>query len=79
MMLDKSAINEIKAYNTPPTDVGVVMGAVMVCLGKKTDWPSVKLALNDMNFIKKILEYDRDHIPQTIIKKIEAYTKMDNF
>jgi hypothetical protein len=34
-MLDKKFIAEIKAFTNPPKDVGIVMDAVMIVLGKE--------------------------------------------
>lgn len=77
--LDKKYINEIKSFVSPPKDVATVMSAVMICLGKQTDWPSVKRELTDPKFIDRIMQYDKENIPQKILKKLETYTKMENF
>jgi dynein heavy chain len=77
--LDKKHISEIKSFPTPPEAVGVVMNAVMVVMNKEASWPSVKKELADSNFVKKIMDFDKENIPQAILKKIERYTKMDTF
>lgn len=78
-MLDKKYIAEIKSFNTPPPDVATVMNAVMIVLGKEPSWVVAKKELADSNFIKKVMEYDKENISQVILKKIEKYTRMDNF
>lgn len=78
-MLDKKYIAEIKAFTTPPPDVQTTMSAVMVMFGKEPTWPVAKKEMGDSNFLKKIMEYDKDNISQTVLKKIEKYTKMENF
>jgi len=40
--LDKNSIVEIKSFTTPPDAVKFVMECVMILLGKKTDWTTVK-------------------------------------
>jgi len=77
--LDKKYIAEIKAFTNPPQDVQIVMSAVMIVLGKETSWASVKKELTDSAFLKKIMEYDKDNVPAATLKKIEKYTKQDNF
>lgn len=78
-LLDKKYIAEIKSFNTPPPDVATVMNAVMIVLGKEPSWVVAKKELADSNFIKKVMDYDKENISQVILKKIEKYTRMDNF
>jgi dynein heavy chain len=78
-MLDKKYIAEIKSFNTPPPDVATVMNAVMIVLGKEPSWVVAKKELADSNFIKKVMDFDKENISQVILKKIEKYTRMDNF
>jgi dynein heavy chain len=73
--LDKKHISEIKSFSTPPDPVLNVMAAVMTVLGKETSWPSVKKELADSNFVKKIMEFDKESIPQATLKKIEKFTR----
>jgi len=78
-MLDKKFIAEIKSFASPPPDVATVMSAVMIILGKDTSWAAVKKELADSQFVKKIMEFDKENIPAAILKKVERYTKMENF
>lgn len=77
--LDKKYIAEIKAFTSPPPAVETVMSAVMIVLSKNPDWASVKKELTDSAFVKKIMDYDMDNISPVVMKKIEKYTKMENF
>ena len=61
-MLDKKYIAEIKSFNTPPPAVGTVMNAVMIVLGKEATWAVAKKELADPTFIKKVMDYDKEHI-----------------
>lgn len=78
-MLDKKFIAEIKSFSSPPPDVATVMSAVMIILGKDTSWAAVKKELADSQFVKKVMEFDKENIPPQILKKVERYTKMENF
>jgi hypothetical protein len=70
----------LKAYKHPPADVATVMAAVMTVLGKKTAWASVVKELSEVSkFVKSIIEFNAETINQATLKKIEKYTKMDNF
>lgn len=77
--LNKNSINEIKAYNSPPKEVGKVMGAVMTYLKEGTEWAQIKKVMNDQAFMSRILNFDMDNIPDSVIKKIAAYTSKDDF
>lgn len=77
--LDKKYIAEMKALNKPPEDVATVMGAVMVFLQKDTAWSSVKKELSDTQFLKRIMEFNKDDISQKTLKRIESYTKEPTF
>mmetsp|Transcript_75525 Transcript_75525/g.104483 ORF Transcript_75525/g.104483 Transcript_75525/m.104483 type:complete len:117 (+) Transcript_75525:3370-3720(+) len=77
--LDKKYIAEIKSFTSPPQDVAIVMASVMICLQRDPSWPSVKKELNDPKFVDKIMNYDKDNIDKKILKKIEGYTKQENF
>ena len=77
--LNKNSINEIKAYNSPPKEVGKVMAAVMTYLKEDTTWVGVKKTMNDPNFIKRIVDLDMDNIPDAVIKRISAFTSKDDF
>ncbi len=69
--LDKAAIVEIKSFPNPPKAVVMVMEAVMVLLGEKTDWSSIKSVLSDVNgFMSKVLTYDVSKTPESALQKL---------
>ncbi|KAF0301061.1 Dynein heavy chain 6, axonemal [Amphibalanus amphitrite] len=71
--LDKSDISEIKVFNKPPEMVQIVLEAVCILLGAKTDWATAKQVLSDNNFLKRLMEYDKENIPETVLRKIKKY------
>lgn len=45
----------------------------------RTDWLSAKQVLGDQNFLKRLYEYDKDNIPDSIIKKLKKYIDNPKF
>lgn len=79
--LDKAAIVEIKSFPNPPKAVLMVMEAVMVLLGEKTDWNNIKSVLGDTNgFITKLLTYDVSKTPENVLSKVrKTYLTLPEF
>lgn len=47
--IDKAGLVEIRSFPTPPDIVKLVLEAVLVLLGGKTDWDAAKKAMSDLN------------------------------
>jgi dynein heavy chain len=77
--LDKSAITEIKNFNSPPQAVETVLAAVMILFGLKTDWKTAKLKLMDSDFLQQVKGYDKDNVSESKINKIKKYTSQPDF
>lgn len=77
--LDKSDITEIKQFNNPPEMVQTVMEAVCILLGVKAEWTQSKALLGDANFLKNLLAFDKDSIPEPRIKKLKPYIDNPKF
>ncbi|XP_055643505.1 dynein axonemal heavy chain 6 [Toxorhynchites rutilus septentrionalis] len=77
--LNKNDINELRVFQKPPKLVQFVMEAVLILLGAKTDWNSAKVVMADVNFLKKLEEYDKEHIPETVLKKLKSYVDHKDF
>jgi dynein heavy chain, axonemal len=79
--LDKAAIVEIKTFPNPPAAVVMVMEAVMILIGEKTDWGNVRVVLGDtQGFINKLLVYDVSKTPESVLKKVrDKYLKLKEF
>lgn len=68
--LDKNSIVEIKNFAKPPDGVLFVMECLMVMLGEKTDWKSVKGVLGNVNeFMSRLLDYDVEKTTEKVWKK----------
>jgi dynein heavy chain len=55
------------------------MNAVMIVLDRDPTWVSAKKELTDPKFVERIMKYDKENIKQTTLRKIEKYTKGDQF
>jgi dynein heavy chain len=77
--LDKKSITEVKSYVNPPEMVDVTMQAVCILLHIKPEWKEAKLLLNDMGFLQRLMDYDKDSIPSSIIRKIKKFANDPRF
>ena len=77
--LNKNDITEMKSFKTPPTLVQMTMEVVCLLLGEKTDWDSAKKVMGASGFIERLVKYDKDNIPEKIIKKVKPYIVDEQF
>jgi dynein heavy chain len=77
--LNKGDISEIKAYTTPPKLVATVLEAVMILRKEKADWATAKKSLGAPDFIKQLVEFDKDSITEATRKRIAKYTERPEF
>lgn len=55
-----------RVYNNPPPLVTNVMAAVCVLFQIKPDWTTAKTMLGDPNFLKKLVQFDRNSVPERV-------------
>ncbi|XP_047186413.1 dynein axonemal heavy chain 2 isoform X2 [Scophthalmus maximus] len=77
--LNKKDMTEIKSYGCPPALVETVMTAVMTLQGKEPTWAEAKRQLGESNFIKTLVNFDKDNIPDRVLKKIGQYCRHVDF
>ncbi|CAM5115591.1 unnamed protein product [Eretmochelys imbricata] len=77
--LDKADISEIRVFTKPPDLVMTVMEAISILLNAKPDWAAAKQLLGDSNFLKKLLEYDKENIKPQILLKLQKYINNPDF
>ncbi|KAJ9522811.1 hypothetical protein QJQ45_019799, partial [Haematococcus lacustris] len=77
--LNKSDIVEIKTFTKPPPLVGVTMEGVCLLLQEKPDWDTAKRVLGEANFIKRLMEYDRENISDKVVRSLKRLIDDPNF
>lgn len=90
--LTKKDITEVKAMTNPPAGVRLVMEAVCIMkevkpvkkdagLGKKIDdyWDPAKKMMAQATFLQSLLDFDKDHIPETVIQNLQPYMRDPDF
>ncbi|XP_047430741.1 dynein axonemal heavy chain 6 [Mugil cephalus] len=77
--LDKADISEIKVFTKPPDLVMTVMESVCILLSCKPDWAGAKQLLGDANFLRRLMDYDKDNIKPQILLKLQKYINNPDF
>ncbi|XP_072807660.1 dynein axonemal heavy chain 6 isoform X4 [Vicugna pacos] len=77
--LDKADISEIRVFTKPPDLVMTVMEAISILLNAKPDWPTAKQLLGDSNFLRRLLEYDKENIKPQVLAKLQKYINNPDF
>ena len=78
--LNKNDIIEMKSYPTPPQELVMVISAVCILFGKKESWDDGKKLMNEpKKFLENLKTYNKDSIPEKILKKVRKYIKMSSF
>ena len=56
-----------------------LMGVQAVCVlrGERPDWDTAKRILGEPNFMRSLLEFDKDNIPESYIRKLRRYVASD--
>ncbi len=58
----------------------MVMEAVCILLGEKTDWASIKVTMMEMNFLDRLKNFDKINIPQSYLQRLRGnYTSKPEF
>jgi dynein heavy chain len=77
--LEKKDIAEMKAFSKPPELVMIVMEAVCILFKVKPDWENSKKLLSDPQFLRKMTDFDKDNVPDSVTKKLKKYIEMPTF
>ena len=78
-VLTKKDLSEVKAYAKPPPAVEMTLSAVLTVLKKPVGWDEAKKQLNDSAFLTKLMEYDKDLLNDSLLKKIGKFTNQADF
>ena len=78
--LKKEEITELKSFAKPNIAVQKVCECVMILKGlSNVSWSGAKAMMTDTNFLKSLLEFDKDAIKDKQAKELKAYTKDSKF
>ena len=58
---------------------GSILRQVVPLLGAKPDWDSAKKVLGDTQFMNRLINFDKDNIPEKIIQKLQPYIENEDF
>ena len=45
----------------------------------RADWATAKTVLGDSQFLKKLYDYDKDNVPDALLKKLKKYIENPKF
>ncbi|XP_050431508.1 dynein axonemal heavy chain 2 [Adelges cooleyi] len=77
--LNKKDLSEVKSFSRPPERVKLVLEAVMTLKQSEPSWAEAKRQLGDPNFLNQLKDFDKDHIPEKVLKKIAVFTRNPEF
>lgn len=72
-------MGEIKAYTKPPELVETVLIGVMILRVSDPTWAEAKRQLGDANFIKSLVNFDKENISDKTLKKIGVICAKEDF
>ena len=78
--LKKEEITELKSFAKPNIAVQKVCECVMILKGlPNVSWSGAKAMMTDTNFLKSLIEFDKDAIKDKQAKELKTYTKDSKF
>jgi dynein heavy chain 2 len=77
--INKSHINELKAYTMCPDEVNVVFNALFILMGEgDLTWGSIKNALKNPSFMDSVVSFDARRITEKDRLKVEGIIKKES-
>ena len=77
--IDKGELMELRSMKKPSALAEQVLESVCILLGVKSDWNSALKVLADSQFIQRLLDFDKDNVPEQICKRIRRYIDNPSF
>ena len=72
-------MNDLRGMKNPSELVISVLEAVCILLGLKGDWNAAKNLMGDAQFIQKLIDFDKDNIPEQVMKRVRRYIDNPKF
>ena len=72
-------LNDLRGMKNPSELVISVLEAVCILLGLKGDWNAAKNVMGDAQFIQKLIDFDKDNIPEQVMKRVRRYIDNPKF
>ena len=69
----------MRGMKNPSELVISVLEAVCILLGLKGDWNAAKNLMGDAQFIQKLIDFDKDNIPEQVMKRVRRYIDNPKF
>jgi dynein heavy chain, axonemal len=76
---NKKDIIEFKKYLKPPEAVKTVMEAVCILLNERSDWTNAVSVLGQMDFLQRLINYNRESVTNSIFKKLRGIVSRPEF
>ncbi|XP_050531221.1 dynein axonemal heavy chain 2 isoform X2 [Daktulosphaira vitifoliae] len=77
--LNKKDLSEVKSFSRPPDRVKLVLEAVMTLKQSEPTWNEAKRQLGDPDFLNQLKDFDKNNIPDKVLKKIAVFTRNPEF
>lgn len=78
--LSRDHINELKQFSSPTPPVELTLRCTLYYLGEaKPDWPKAQKALADMRFLERLKGFNKNEVPDKILKKVNKLLAMEEF
>ncbi|CAB3367489.1 Hypothetical predicted protein [Cloeon dipterum] len=72
-------LQNLRSYGRPPPIVESVISAVMLLKQADPTWAEAKRQLADPTFIEQLHQFDKDHIPEKILKSVSLISSNEDF
>lgn len=77
--ISKGDIAEVKGFINPSPVVVLVLEAVCVLLGEKTDWNSAKSVMMSIDFMDRLIKFDRNNVSDNTLRRLRNLTNKPEF
>ena len=79
LSVDPKAINELKSFSAPPGAVKNIANACCLLFAMRPEYTNFKKLVSDRDYMKKILNYDRNNVSDYVIVKLKPIVDLPEF